>query len=328
MMAKAFTNLLRAERLELGILREKGYSLRSIGRVLKRSHNTIAYEVRKNSVCGVYDPLKAEQEAHLKKRMRRLMWRKIEQYPALKARVIAGLEAHWNPDEIAGIMQKEHIPLRCTKTVIYEWLRSARGQGYCHLLYSKRYRVKKRKTRAKRELIHHRIPMTKRPLGATNRTRYGHAERDTVVGTKGTPGGLATAQERKSRLIGAVKVADMSPRTHLAADRTLFRYQHIRSITRDNGIENRAHEELGIPSFFCDPYSSWQKGGIENANKMIRRYFPKGTDFRLVSQEEVDRIVSIINNKPRKILGYRSSLEVALKAGIIKDTSVLIVHRI
>ena len=95
-------------------------------------------------------------------------------------------------------------------------------------------------------------------------------------------------------------------------------------MTRDNGLENKAHEQVGIPSFFCRAYASWQKGGVENANKMIRRYFPKGTDFREVPQSEVDRVVSIINRKPRKILGYRSALEVALKAGIIKDESVLI----
>ena len=324
MMAKAFMNLGRAERLEIGILFGKGYSLRSIARVCKRSPNTIAYEVKHNSVSGVYDPQKAEAKAHLKKRMRRLTWRKIEQYPALKAMVITGLKAHWNPDEIAGKMQREKISHRCTKTAIYDWLRSARGTRYCHLLYSKRYRVKKRKHKARRVLIPNRVPMAVRPIGATNRTRYRHHERDTIVGTKGTPGGLATAIERKSRLVRAQKVADMSPTTHLEADRMLFRDVEAQSVTRDNGIENRAHEELGIPSFFCDPYSSWQKGSIENANKMIRRYFPKGTDFRLVSQADVDRVVSIINNKPRKILGYRSALEVAQKAGIIKDTSVLI----
>lgn len=327
-MVNAFTNLGRAERLELGILLRKGYSLRSIAVVLKRSPNTIAYEVKQNSVRGSYDPLKAEAKAHLKKRMRRLTWRKIEHYPLLKAEVISGLEKHWNPDEIAGKMKQGKTPNRCTKTAIYEWLRSARGQRYCHLLYSKRYRVKKRKPKVEKVLIPNRVAMTERPRGATNRTRYGHHERDTIVGKKGTPGGLATDQERKSRLVGAQKVADMSPVTHLAADRVLFEDVRTLTISRDNGIENRAHETLGIPSFFCDPYSSWQKGGIENANKMIRRYFPKGTDFRLVSQEEVDRVVSIINNKPRKILGYRSSLEVARAAGIIKHTSVLILPRI
>ena len=93
---------------------------------------------------------------------------------------------------------------------------------------------------------------------------------------------------------------------HLAADRTMFEDMKTLSVSRDNGIENREHEALGIPSFFCDPYSSWQKGGIENANKMLRRYFPKGTDFSEVSQGEVDRAVRLINEKPRRILGYRS----------------------
>jgi len=94
------------------------------------------------------------------------------------------------------------------------------------------------------------------------------------------------------------------------------------SETFDNGIENKAYESLGIPSYFCEPYSSWEKGSVENANKMIRRYFPKGTNFRKVSQRAVDRIVAIINNKPRKILGYKTALEVAMECGIIKILSV------
>jgi IS30 family transposase len=87
------------------------------------------------------------------------------------------------------------------------------------------------------------------------------------------------------------------------------------------------HEETPIPSFFCEPYSSWQKGSIENANKLIRRFFSKGTDFRFVTQEEVDRAILIINSKPRKILKYKTALEVASAAGIItsiKSESVLI----
>ncbi len=89
-------------------------------------------------------------------------------------------------------------------------------------------------------------------------------------------------------------------------------------ITFDNGIENKQHQSLGVPTFFCEPYSSWQKGGVENGNKMIRRYFPKGTNFRKISQRKVDRAISLINNKPRKILGYKTALEVARACGIIK----------
>lgn len=96
----------------------------------------------------------------------------------------------------------------------------------------------------------------------------------------------------------------------------------MRSITYDNGIENSNHQDLhvhGIKTFFTDPYCSWQKGSVENANKMLRRYFPKGTDFATISQTDVVDALWRINNKPRKILGYKSSLQVAQEKGLLKD---------
>lgn len=317
-------DLTRAERLEIGILLEKGYSGRAIARALKRSPNTISYELRENSTLGIYDPLKADAKARVRKHYRKLEWSKIEESPALKRFVVEKLEAHWNPDEIAGYLKRTKEMPYVSKTAIYEWLRTSRGERYCELLYSKRKRVKKREPKAKKVLIPNRVGISLRSSGATNRTRAGHWERDTVVGRKGTPCGLATAQERKSRLVTAVKVSSMRNQEHLEADQSMFAGVKALSITRDNGIENRAHEELGIPSFFCDPYSSWQKGGIENANKMLRSFFPKGTDFNEVSQEAVDRAVRLINEKPRRVLGYRSAIEYALELSIIKSESVLI----
>ena len=317
-------DLTRAERLEMGILLEKGYSGRAVARALSRSPNTISYELLWNSTSGVYDPLKADAKARVRKHYRKLEWSKIEQYPELKTFVIEKLEAHWNPDEIAGYVKRTKEVPYVSKTAIYEWLRTSRGERYCELLYSKRKRVKHHKPKARRALIPNRIGIASRSAGAINRSRGGHWERDTVVGRKGTAGGLATAQERKSRLITAQKVSSMRPSEHLSADQTMFSDMKVLSVSRDNGIENREHEALGIPSFFCDPYSSWQKGGIENANKMIRRYFPKGTDFALVSQEKVNHAVQLINEKPRRVLGYRSSLEEAVRLSIIKSESVLI----
>ena len=94
-------------------------------------------------------------------------------------------------------------------------------------------------------------------------------------------------------------------------------------MTTDNGIENKQHalvtKKTGVPVFFTDPYSSWQKGGVENANKMLRRYFPKGTDFATVSQTDVVDALRRINNKPRKILGYKSSLQAAKEKGLILE---------
>lgn len=324
---KKAENLSRTERLEIGILLGKEYSLRAIARVLGRSHNTLSYEVRKNSTRGIYEPLKAQAKARLRKRMRRLEFSKVEACPDLKRFVIQKLTEHWNPDEIAGYLKRHRgvYPWSVSKTSLYEWLRTARGERYCTYLYSRRKRVKRRKgKKAVRIMIPDRVDISHRNAGATNRTRYGHHERDTLMGRRGTALHLKTGIERKSRLIQVWKVRGMRPATHAAVEREMGSEVYTASVTRDNGLENKEHETVGVPSYFCRPYASWQKGSVENANKMVRRYFPKGTDFRTVRQSEIDRAVSLINKKPRRILGYCSALEVAQKAGIIKSDSVLI----
>lgn len=313
-------DLNRAERLEIAILLQKKYSLRSIAKALSRGKSTISYEIKENSTRGVYDAKKADAKARLRKRMRRFQWSKIEKYPDLKKFIIKKLKKHWNPDEIAGYMKRnrKECPGYISKTAIYQWLRTARGERYCTHLYSGRKRVKKRKAKTERVMIPNRVGIATRPLGATNRTRYGHTESDMIVGRKGTPGGLTVTVERKGRFVSARKMQSMKPDEHAEAERSIFLDMKTLSITRDNGIENRDHEAVGIPSFFCDPYSPWQKGSVENANKMVRRYFPKGTDFRDVSQKKVDDAVLLINEKPRRILGYRSAIAVAQKVGMMK----------
>ena len=309
--------LVLSERLEIEILVDKGYSYRKIGKVLGRSPNTVSYEIEVNGGVMGYNAIRANQYARTRKKDTRHEWSKIEHNSELRAYVIAGLERGWNPDEISGRMKDDEEPFYASKTAIYEWLRSIYGQKYCQHLYSKRYSKKKRLKKTERVMIPGRIGLKQRFLGATNRTRYGHWERDTIVSRKGCSGGISVGLERKTRLVVAEKVISMSVSEHNTAVRKQKQRYKTLSVTYDNGLENRGHQELEISTFFCEPYSSWQKGGVENANKMIRRYFPKGTNFREVSQRKIDRIVSIINNKPRKILGYRTALEVASKAGVL-----------
>jgi IS30 family transposase len=297
---KKAKKLSHAERDEIEILLGKGYSERAIAEVLCRSPNTISYEVRV------------------------IQWKKIDNNESLKAFITDKLALHWNPDEIAGYMRKQKLSFYASKTAIYTWLRSAPGQRYCVHLYSKRYRVKKRKPKGKREMIPNRVSIDARPKGIANRFRFGHCEADTVVGKKGTKGGVSTFQERTSRLLQGRKVISMSSREHHQVQKEMADLVQAKTVTEDNGIENKEHEKLGIPIYFCDPYSSWQKGGLENGNKMFRRYFPKGTDFEKVSQQQIDQTFFRINSKPRKILGYRSALEVARSGGIINNMSVLI----
>ena len=207
-------NLTRSERLEIKILLNKGYSLRGIAGVMNRGKSTISYEIRINSVNGEYDPLKADNKARLRKRMRKLQWRKIDEIKELKTYIVEKLERRWNPDEIAGRIKLEKKSWYASKNSIYRWLRSPRGERYCKHLYSKRKYVKRRKIKTERALIPNRVSIHERFKGADNRTRYGHWEADTVVGKKNTPGGTKTATERKTRLFQAKKVQSMRPQEH------------------------------------------------------------------------------------------------------------------
>lgn len=312
----------RSERLEIEILLGKGYSYRNIAKALDRSPNTISYEIETNGGKTGYKAINAHTYARTRKKMTRREWSKIEHNKDLYDYIVEKLKSHWNPDEISGKMRKDNLPFYASKTAIYEWLRSVYGQQYCRYLYTQRYTKKKRIKKTERIMIPQRVSIHERFLGADNRTRYGHWERDTIVSRKGCSGGLSSGIERRSRLVSATLVKSMSTYEHMKIiNKEKEKYKAL-SFTFDNGIENKSHKLLGVPTFFCDAYNSGQKGSIENVNKMIRRYFPKGTNFRKIKQKEVDRIIEIINKKPRKILGYRTALEVASAGGVILTQSV------
>ena len=316
------SKLLLSERLDIEILIDKGYSYRAIAKVIGRSPNTVSYEIGVNGGKNRYNAQLANQYARTRKKDTRREWSKIEYNEELRNYIIAKLQSHWNPDEIAGNMRKDNLSFYASKTAIYEWLRSVYGQRYCQYLYTQRLIKKKRIKKAQRTMIPHRTSINKRYLGADNRTRYGHWEQDTIISRKGCSGGLLVGIERRSRLITASLVKSMSTYEHMEVIKKQKREYKTLSFTFDNGIENKGHRLLEVPTFFCDPYNPGQKGSVENANKMIRRYFPKGTNFREIKQSEVNKIIEIINKKPRKILGYHSALEVASAGGVILNTSV------
>ena len=311
-----------AERLEIGILLGKNYSLRSIASVLGRSPNTVSDEIRRNSVRTGYKPTSAQAKAVARRKFASYQGRKIQESLDLRWYIIVRLQAHWNPDEIAGAMKQEKQPFYASKTAIYEWLRSEWGQYYCRYLDSRRYNTRKRQPAAERPMIPDRVSIAERPLGATNRTRYGHWEGDTVVSGKrtGSTAALVVTVERKTRLVAARTIPNLRPESFNGA---IWNIQtsvtKMRSLSLDNGVENRWHGRLAVPAYFCDPYSSWQKGSVENVNKMIRRYLPKGMDLATVTPARLQDIIWIINNKPRKILGYKSATQMAKEKGVLRS---------
>ena len=325
---KKASKITDAERSEIDILHGKGYSARSIAKALGRSPNTIAAELKRNSYQdGRYIAARAKQKAYVRRKYARYQGKKIQEDDELRAFIILKLSERWNPDEIAGYLRvNPALGLYASKTAIYEWLRSAWGQQYCVLLYSQRYQRKpRRKNKTDRVMIPDRTSITERPLAALGRVELGHCEYDSIVSSKrsGSTAALAVVAERSSRLIRASLVPNLKPEPYATTISRLVQGLNTRTMMTDNGIENRHHRlitrKTGAPVFFTDPYSSWQKGGVENANKMLRQYFPKGTDFATVSQTDVVYALECINNKPRKILGYKSSLQVAKEKGLILE---------
>jgi transposase, IS30 family len=341
-MVKAkYIGLSDAERSEIQILLGEGYSLRNIAVALGRSPNTISHEIKVNSVVNEitgeleYIAKKAKPKSRLRRRSRRFQWQKIEHSPTLWKLVISALKLHWSPHEISGYL-KDHpeLGVSISGKQIYEWLYSSRGQPYCQYLYSERYHPKKRRTnKTTRVMIPDRVSIAERPLAALNRVEAGHMEYDSVVSGRecGRPTStfaLAVLTERTTRLVTAKIVPNLRPKGFAEAIMTLAHNIHVRSFTTDNGIENKQHslvtQNTGAPVFFTDPYSSWQKGGVENANKMLRRYFPKGTNFANITQLQVDQVVALINQKPRKILGYKSAVQCAVEKGLFRQGVLLV----
>lgn len=163
------------------------------------------------------------------------------------------------------------------------------------------------------------VPITERPAGADNRTRFGHWESDTVAGMRNT-GCLGTHVERKSGYLVAFRIDSRADKAFNQA--TIQAFKDIpdnlkKSFTVDNGIEFAAHKELAeatnMKVFFCAPYSPWQRGTNENTNGLLRQFFPKGFSFSDITSEQLAQIVDLINNRPRKRLAFRSPAEVIKK---------------
>lgn len=324
----------QAKRDRLQAMLDGGLRQNKIAEILKVDPATVSREMARNRrkarrvggiIPGKYEAEIAERKAQVRREKSKYQCMKIEKNNELRGYIIDKLKKYWNPDEISGRMSDDKELFYASKSGIYKWLRSSYGQYYCGYLYSGRYSQRKqRKNKTKRTLIPDRTGLELRPLGASNRTRYGHYEADTMLSAKETrsKAALSVSYERKAKYIDARKIKNMKPASHNRAVRSMLNNKKSLSLTQDNGIENTKHQELGLPTYFCDPYSSWQKGGVENAIKMIRRFIPKGSDVNDYSDEYVNMVVTILNNKPRKSLGYKTPYEIMRERNLFKNINL------
>jgi transposase, IS30 family len=309
-----YTHFSKTERLEISVLLKRGYSAREIGSALGKHHSSVSREIKRNSVKGRYDPLKADHKAYVKR-----YWAK---YQGMKVRTTSGLEDyvwekmhppfHWSPEQIAGRWTKE-TGIRLKTDTVYKYLyHNSYGNYLCRYLKYKRYRRKKRKQKkSARELIPNRVWIDLRPAAANLRARFGDFEGDTMGKSRqASRQTMVVTRERKSRKMFAVKV----PRLKYAMDgfkKLLSPYQDIvTSLTLDNGVENVRHQELRIDTYFCHPYSSWEKGSVEQGIGLIRDYIPKKADLKDYANRDIAAIIKTINNKPMKCLNWSTPNEV------------------
>lgn len=322
----AHSHIRDAERSEIKILLLKGYSHRQIGISLGRDHTSISREIILNSTNGIYDSPKAKVKARLRRRYSKYQGMKIGNQNELRAYVIKGLEKHRTPEQISGRLREVdlHLPY-VSKKAIYEWLYTVHGQKYCHLLPSKRHQPKKRREKkTEHVMIPNRIDIAERSKKVDTRERYGDLETDSIVSGKKTrsKAALSVLHERKSRFTKLKKIPSMRPSdSRKAVVRMGKTFAVIHTLTYDNGIENREHQKvakaLRLTTYFCRPYASWEKGGIENMNGRIRRFIPKGCDIDSFTDKEIQAIEDRLNDTPRKCLNYRTPREIMMQQNLL-----------
>jgi IS30 family transposase len=318
-----------ADRSEISILLKKNYSHHSIADALGFKQSTISREIKRNSVKGKYLPRSAKVKARVRRRYSKYQGMKVRERPRLQAYIIAGLKKHQTPEEISGRLKEidTHLSYISAKG-IYKWLYSVHGQKYCHLLPKQRIKPKRRRgKKAKREMIPNRTGIEKRPKEANMRSECGHLETDTMVSGRktGSKAALTLLHDRKARFTRLKKIPNLKPATNAEALKRMGQDMHCLTITHDNGIENKNHEyvatALSVRTFFCNPYSSWEKGSVENTIGRIRRFIPKGADLNDYSDEDIAAIEHWLNHTPRKCLGFKTPYEVLLEQNLLHSST-------
>ena len=306
-----YSHFTKNNRTELSILLKKGYSYRDIGKAIKKNPSSISREVKKNSVNGVYDPDKAQHKAYVKRKYSKYQGMKVWENYEIWSYVEEKMRKFWSPEAIAGRLKIDtNGRLSVKADTIYKYLYSSYGQHLCCYLKSHRYYKRKRKSKkVKKEFIPNRVSIEERPNIINHRRRYGDYEGDTMGRPKwASSETLTVTRERKSRKLFALKV----PRLKYVVEGfgIMLNDLNVLYFTLDNGLENIRYEKLNVSTFFCHPYSSWEKGSVEQGIGLIRQFIPKKSDLKNYTQSDIDAIIDIINNRPLKCLNWKTPNEV------------------
>lgn len=321
-----YKHLLVEERESIERMIWEGRSIRYMAEVINRSPASVSREIKRNNpvVPKLYTPRTAHERALKRRKSRgrkdRLKNQRIRTY------VTTHLKLGWSPEQIAGCIAKD-IREKISHEAIYQYvyaqvyrdgwgpLRPGNEDLRPYLRHKRRRRQKKGMRRSQRVFKPRGRSIDERPREVHERLRIGDWESDTVESKDHRPG-VNTLLERKTGLFLITKVYD---KTGVATTTAITRRMcsvpaHAkRTVTFDNGPENSSwqllEKQTGVTTYFAHPYHSWERGANENANGLLREYFPKGTDFGTIPDEEIARVEHILNTRPRKRLGWKTPLQ-------------------
>ena len=295
-----------------------------IAKKLNRDYSIIKREIKRNS--GEVLPYKAN-DAHYfaERRKRNTNKRKLDKLKnkKLKEFVENRILDDWSPEEIAGRL-RENPPNGINEIIscesIYGYIYNGAEKHkhlYKHLRTAKKQRQRRFNRKKRGNTIKNRVSIHLRPEKIDKKKEYGHWETDLVEFGRKQKQALSVKYERKAMLCRLHRVKNKSAEENentISETIESFPYYWFKSVTRDNGSENARHirtfKDFNVLSYFCDPYCSWQKGGVENLNKLIRQYFPKRCDFAKITDKEIYEIQEKLNNRPRKSNNYLTPNEI------------------
>lgn len=308
-----YRQLTENERYQIYALKKAGHEQEEIAEILRRSASTISRELKRNSGLRGYRPAQAQRFAQTRRSGARKA-RKVTE--AVKKEIESLVRKELSPQQVSGYLAR-HRKLSLHHETIYQLIyadKAAGGDLHEHLrIASKPYR-KRYGHYDRRGKIKNRVSIDERPAIVDRKERIGDWEGDTVIG-KGRKSALLTLVERKTLYTVMIKLKSKhADQLAEAAIRGLSELKDkVKTITLDNGLEFASHERiakaLAADIYFAHPYASWERGINENTNGLIRQYFPKGTDFNEVSDEQIVFVMDRLNNRPRATRGGRSPNE-------------------
>lgn len=305
-----YKQLTYEQRCQIEALNKSGMRQREIAEIVETSQSTISRELRRNKGQRGYRHKQAQSMAD----ERRLNAAKaLKMDSSMTERVENKLREKWSPEQVSGWLLEE-LGEHLSHERIYQHVwddKWAGGDLYTHLRRQGKRYLKRGNGKPSRGHIRNRVGIEERPDIVDEKSRLGDWEIDTVIG-KGHSGALVTIVERVTQFALVANVPDKSAEAVTAATIALLKpyISVLHTITADNGKEFAYHEQLtaqlGAAVYFARPYHSWERGLNENTNGLLRQYWPKSTDFKQVTEDEVLAVVTQLNQRPRKTLGFKT----------------------